>query len=260
MTLTGPGGVGKTRVALAVAHAMQATMPDGVMWVDLAGVARAEDVAPAVAQVFGVARSPSESVSEAPRRHLAGKRMLLVIDNFEHVLDAAVLVADLRAASPGLSVLATSREALDLAAEHRVLIPPLALPQVSEDVTVAELESTDATVLFLGAARRRDERFQATPENAPTIARICARLEGLPLALELAAARAGALGVRALSERLDEALSDLGQGPRDAPARQQTLSTPIDWSYRLLDVEQSCVFVRFAVFAGLCAGDTPSGS
>ena len=250
VTLTGPGGVGKTRVALAVAHAMQATMPGGVGWVELAGVGRAEDVVGAVAQVLRTAPSPGESVVDALRRHIAGKRFVLVVDNFEHVLDAAVLVAELLAASPGLSVLATSREPLDLASEHRVLIAPLALPDASEGVTVTELEATDATALFLAAARRRDERFQPTPADAAIIARICARLEGLPLALELAAARAGALGVPALAARVDTAIGELGAGPRDAPARQQTLRATLDWSYRLLDSEQARALVRFAVFAG----------
>jgi predicted ATPase len=204
----------------------------------------------AVAQTLGIAPSPSECASEALHRVLTGKRFLLVVDNFEHVLDAAVLVADLLAASPGLSVLVTSREPLDLTGEHRVMIEPLAFPNVSEDVTVAELEATDATALFLAAAHRRDGSFEATPANAQTIAWICARLEGLPLALELAAARTGALGVRALAERIDAAVSDLGAGPRDAPARQQTLRATIDWSYRLLDANQSQAFVRFATFAG----------
>ena len=250
VTLTGPGGVGKTRVALTAAHAMQASIPQGVGWVELAGVARPQDVAPAIARTLGLRTPAGESVSAALCRHLDGRRLLLVIDNFEHVLAGAVLVAELLAACPGLSVLATSREALDLWAEHRILIEPLAVPQAKEDVTVVELESTDASALFIAAARRRDARFQATPQNAFAIARICARLQGLPLALELAAARAGALGVDALSARAEEAVSDLGTGPGDAPARHHTMRATIDWSFRLLDLDQFRAVVRFGVFAG----------
>lgn len=249
MTLTGPGGVGKTRLALAVAQAMQRRFRDGVWWIELAGVSRPEDVGATIAAALTVAMTPGEDVRDALRRHLGSKQLLLVIDNFEHVLEAAVLVAEQLAASPRLRVLVTSRERLDLAGEHRVVVGPMEVPRPHR-ATVKEVESADASALFLAAARRHDQNLAVTGENAGVIAQICVRLEGLPLALELAAARAAALGLPEISARLDQAIGDLGSGPRDLPARQRTLRATIDWSFRLLDADQSRAFVRFAIFAG----------
>jgi predicted ATPase/DNA-binding SARP family transcriptional activator len=249
LTLTGPGGVGKTRLAIEVARALSGSFADGVSWVELAGVARSEDVGSTIARGLDVAPLPGETVHDALCRELAGKRILLVIDNFEHLLGAAVLVADLLAASSALTVLATSREALDLAAEHRFAVAPLTVPERSAR-TVSEIESTAGSALFLAAVRRRDARFAFGPDAASAIARICARLGGLPLALELAAARAHALGVEVLANRLEELVGDLGPGPRDAPVRHRTLRATIDWSYSLLELDQADAFVRFAVFAG----------
>jgi predicted ATPase/DNA-binding SARP family transcriptional activator len=250
VTLVGPGGVGKTRLALAVAHAIHSLFAHGVCWVELAGVSRAEDVGSTIARALAITPLQGESIRDLLCRYLASKRLLLVIDNFEHVLDAAVLLADLIAASAELKVLATSREALDLAAEQRVAVGPLAVPAVSAAVSLVELESSDASQLFVAAARRRDDRFVVTSENAAAIARICVRLDGLPLALELAAARSDTVGVHQLAERLEEDHLHLGAGPRDAPARQRTLEATIDWSFGLLDGDQQRAFTRFAVFAG----------
>lgn len=250
VTLTGPGGVGKTRLALAVAHAIRSAFPDGVCWVELAGVARPEDVASAMARALAVSPLPGESTEDALGRYLAGKQVLLVADNFEHVLDAAVLIADLLAASRGLIVLATSREALNLTAEHRVRVAPLSLPALPGRATVAEVEAADTTALFLTAVRRRDARFAISPTTALAVAGVCARLDGLPLALELAAARTGLLGIQELAAELDQALSGLGVGSRDTPARHHTLHATLTWSYRLLDEPQRTAFARLAVFAG----------
>ena len=249
VTLTGPGGVGKTRLAIAVAHALEPSFPDGVCWVELAGVARADDVPSTVARVLSVTPLPGESVNAAVRRELSTKRLLLVIDNFEHVLGAAGLGSELYAACPGLTILTTSREALNLAAEQRVRVDPLELPANPELVTESEIESAPASALFVAAARRRDHRLTVTAAAAPAIARICQRLDGLPLALELAAARTGALGLDELAARLDESVTDLGPGSRDAPARQHTLTATIEWSYRLLNEQERSAFVRFAAFA-----------
>ena len=250
VTLTGPGGVGKTRLALAAAHASAVSFADGASWVDLAGVTRPEDVGPAIGRALAVTPVQGETVRDALIRYLASKRLLLVIDNFEHVLEAAELVGELVGASERLAVLVTSREALDLSAERRVLVEPLALPALSEHVSVADVRAAPATTLFLDAARRRDSRFAIAEAHAPVVARICARLDGLPLALELAAARTGLLGVDELEAELDSAWTNLGAGSRDVPVRHRTLDTTIDWSYRLLDNEQRAAFVRFAVFAG----------
>jgi hypothetical protein len=219
LTLTGPGGVGKTRLAIEVARALSGSFADGVWWVELAGVARSEDVGSTIARALDVAPLPGETVHDALWRELARQRVLLVIDNFEHLLDAAVLVAKLLTASPGLTVLATSREALDLAAEHRFPVAPLPVPERSAR-TLSEIESTAGSALFLAGVRRRDARFAFGPDAASPVGRICARLGGLPLALELAAARAHALGVEVLANRLEELVGDLGPGPRDAPVRQ----------------------------------------
>jgi predicted ATPase len=250
VTLVGPGGVGKTRFAVAVADRVDSSFVGGVRWVGLAGVAVADQVGVTIADALGVIPAAGESAGQALTRYLAGKQLLLVIDNFEHVLDAAELVSELLRECNELKVLATSREALDLTGEHQFLVSPLAVPAASDAVSVAEVESTAGTALFLVAVRRRDQRFELTAENAPVIAQICVRLEGLPLALELAAARAGALGVNELAATLPGAVSDLGTGPRDAPARQQTLRATIEWSYRLLTDDEARVFALFAVFAG----------
>ena len=250
ITLTGPGGVGKTRIALEVAHALEPSFPDGSCWVELAGAARPDDVGSTLARALDVPLISGEPPEDALRRYLARKCLLLVIDNFEHVLGAATLVAGLYAACPGLTIVITSREALNLTCEHRFVVAPLAAPPVSKSVTVADVESTDASALFVAAARRHDSRFSVDVDTAPAIARICARLDGLPLALELAAARSGLLSVEELAARLEETVSDLGSGPTDAPDRQRTLDATIEWSYRLLDDDGRRAFGRFAVFAG----------
>jgi predicted ATPase/class 3 adenylate cyclase len=249
LTLVGSGGVGKTRLALEVAHALEASMPDGACWIELAGVGRPEDVAATIARALSVVPAPGEGAAEALTRFLATKRLLLVVDNFEHVLTAADLLAKLLRACGDLKILTTSREALSLSAEHRFAVRPLALPAVSDGVALVEVESAPATALFLAAARRLDSGLLLTPVTAPLIARICVRLDGLPLAIELAAARTELFGIETLAAGL-ASFGDLGQGPRDAPARQRTLTATIDWSYRLLDPRQQTAFVRFAVFAG----------
>jgi predicted ATPase/DNA-binding SARP family transcriptional activator len=235
-TLTGPGGVGKTRVALAAARALTARLP--ATWVDLAAVARAADVASAIAAALAVTPLPGEEPPATLRRFLAERRLLLVIDNFEHVLPAAELIGELLSTCPGLTVLTTSRGTLDLRAEHRVVLEPLPL--------------RDAAELFAAAARRQDSRFERDTVAAATIDRICERLDRLPLAIELAAARTTLLSLENLAVRLDRSLSDLRSGARDAPDRQQTLQATLEWSCGLLDADQQRAFARLAVFAGGC--------
>ena len=173
-----------------------------------------------------------------------------MLDNFEHVLEATALVSEILAATSDLTVLATSREALDLAAECRFVIPPLAVPRISHDLSLDEIESSEASELFVAAARRRDSQFELTRDAAPAVAKISRLLDGLPLALELAAARTTVLGVHELAAQLEEAAVDLRGGTRDAHKRHKTMRDTIDWSYRLLDQAQAQAFVRFSVFAG----------
>jgi predicted ATPase/DNA-binding SARP family transcriptional activator len=250
VTLTGPGGVGKTRLAIATANSARSHFAEDLCWVELANITRNDEVAPTIARALAVTPVPGETSEHGLSRYLANKQLLLVIDNYEHVLDRAVLVADLLDASPGLTVLATSREPLNLTAEHRVPVEPLALPARPQDATIAEIETTHAPALFAAAARRHDPYFAPTPATAPTIAQICTRLDGLPLALELAAAHTALLSIDELSARLDEALESVSAGRRNAPARHQTLNATIDWSYRLLDSVQQTAFTDLAVFAG----------
>jgi predicted ATPase/DNA-binding SARP family transcriptional activator len=245
VTLTGTGGVGKTRVALEVAHALEPSFPDAVGWIELAGVASPDDVATTIAHALALSPQPGERTRDTLCRYLSSRRMLIVIDNFEHVLEAAVLVAEMLAASNELRVLVTSREGLDVAAELRFAIEPLGVP-----VSADEVAASPAGALFVAAARRRDHHFELSRVTAPAVARICQVLDGLPLALELAAARAGMLGITQLAARLEEAAVDLAGGTRDAPARHRTLRKTIDWSFRLLDERDARAFVRFAVFAG----------
>jgi predicted ATPase/DNA-binding SARP family transcriptional activator len=250
VTLTGPGGVGKTRVALEVAHALGPRFGDGACWVELAGVARAEDVSSTVAAALDLTLVQGESVDDALERHLADQHLLLVLDNFEHVLNAASVIDRLLAACEGLKLLVTSREPLSLGGEHRVVIAPLKIPAKPEQATLQELETTPATAMFLAAARRHDSRFAPSTEVAPLIAGVCAQVDGLPLGLELAAGTTRLLSVQELALDLAGALRTLGAGSRGAPARHQTLEATIRWSYGLLDEPQQTAFVRFAVFAG----------
>jgi predicted ATPase/DNA-binding SARP family transcriptional activator len=250
VTLTGPGGVGKTRLALELAHALRPRYADGVCWVELAAVARSDDVGSSVARALALTPLPGETVDAALERHLAGRRLLLIMDNFEHLLKAAGWLARLLAESDRLTVLATSRERLSLAAEHQIVVRPLMVPARPDATTVDELESTAATALFLAAARRHDSRFTVSATDASVIAGVCSHLDGLPLAVELAAGATQMLTVNELASRLDEALTELVHGPRDAPARHQTLAATIQWSHDLLDAPQRAAFARFAVFAG----------
>jgi predicted ATPase len=249
VTLTGPGGVGKTRLALEAARAVQADFADGAYFVSLAALQRPEEVPAALVDALAIAPLTGESPGEAVERFLAAKHVLLVADNFEHLLPAARLIAGLLGACPALTVLATSREPLTLHAEERHPVPPLALPPgTTEDVQA--LTTVDSVVLFCERARAHDPGFDLADGNTAAVAEICRRVDGLPLAIELAAARCGLLSAGEIAERLDQALGALGAGARDAPPRQQTLRATIDWSHDLLGDAEKARFARFAVFAG----------
>jgi len=249
LTLTGPGGVGKTRLALEVAHQIDADFPDGGHLVSLDSLQRPQDVAAEIVKSLGIVLLSGESADQAVERFLAGRQLLLVLDNCEHVLGAAPFIGRLLGSCRGVTVLATSREPLGLQAEERRPVPPLALPQPGADDPLA-LAGVDAVALFRERARAHDPEFELGDGNAGAVASICRRLDALPLAIELTAARCGLLSVGEIAERLDTALGPLGTGPRDAPARQQTLRAAIDWSHDLLDDDEKDCFARFAVFAG----------
>jgi predicted ATPase/DNA-binding SARP family transcriptional activator len=247
LTLTGAGGVGKTRLALEVARLLEGEYRDGAWFASLAATARADHVASAVAQAVGVTPLEGESPKLALERFLAVKHGLLVLDNLEHVLSAAPLISDLLAAAPALAVLATSREPLRLRAEQRYVVAPLQVPKEAGPVGV---EQAAAGALFVERARCHDQGFELSAGNAGAVAEICRRLDGLPLAIELAAARTTLLDVDELNGRLARVLDLLRGGPRDAPDRQRTLRATIDWSHRLLREQEAEAFARFAVFAG----------
>ncbi|MCC2629279.1 MAG: hypothetical protein K0S14_2929 [Thermomicrobiales bacterium] len=250
LTLTGPGGTGKTRLALAVAEQVAPAFPDGVVFVSLAPVADPALVAPTIAERLGARERAEQTLRDALVTHLAGKRLLLVLDNFEHVLPAAPLVAELLGACPALRVLTTSRAALHLSGEHLYSVPPLALPDAGRLPPLEELGQTAAVRLFVDRARAVKSDFALSEANTPAVVEIVHRLDGLPLALELVAARARALSPAALSVRLDRRLPLLTDGAQDLPDRQRTLRNTIAWSYDLLRPIEQTLFRRLSVFAG----------
>jgi predicted ATPase/class 3 adenylate cyclase len=250
LTLTGPGGMGKTRLGLEAARAVKADFADGAYFVSLAALQRPEDVPAAVVKTLAIVVLSGESAEQAAERFLAAKHLLLVVDNFEHVLTAAPFIGRLLAACPGLTVLATSREPLSLQAEECFPVSPLALPTRGTAEDADALAGVDAVALFCARARARDPGFALDDANGPGVAEICRRVDGLPLAIELAAARCGLLSPNEIAQRLQHALGALGSGARDAPARQQTLRATVDWSHELLSAAEKQCFARFAVFAG----------
>jgi predicted ATPase/DNA-binding XRE family transcriptional regulator/Tfp pilus assembly protein PilF len=249
VTLTGPGGVGKTRLALAVASGLRDAFADGVVFVNLAPLSDPALALPTIAQTLAVKETPGMSMLASVQAYLRDRQMLLLLDNFEQVLAAGLVVADLLGAAPRLRVLVTSRAALHLRGEHEVMVAPLALPRAGiRDLTA--LTQYDAVRLFIARAQAVKADFQVTNANAPAVAEICARLDGLPLAIELAAARVKLLPPEALLKRLSSRLQTLIGGARDLPTRQQTIRNTIDWSYHLLSQSEQALFMRLAVFAG----------
>jgi predicted ATPase/class 3 adenylate cyclase len=248
LTLTGPGGTGKTRLALQVAAELLDDFPDGVFFVTLAPISDPGLVTTTVAQTFAVRERPGETLDETLGDYLRERRLLLLLDNFEQVVAGAPAVSALLAGAPGLKVLATSRAPLRVAGEHELAVPPLRLPDLIELPELEALSQYEAVELFVQRALAVKTDFALTNENAPAVAEICVRLDGLPLAIELAAARVRALPPGALLERLGQRLGLLTHGPRDAPTRQQTLRAAIDWSYALLSEPEQRLFAQLSVF------------
>jgi predicted ATPase/DNA-binding SARP family transcriptional activator len=249
VTLTGPGGSGKTRLAVEAARELQHDFAGSLYLVDLSPIRDPALVESSVANAVGVSADADAELAERTAASLAGRDTLLVIDNFEHVLEAAPFVARLLAHGPQLHVLATSREPLRIAAEHEYQVPPLGLPPAG--ATALEQVSRAAAVgLFVARAQAARDDFELTVENAEAVVDICRALDGLPLALELAAARVRLLSTLELRDRIENRLELLADGPRDLPDRQRTLRSTIDWSYELLDETERRLLARLAVFAG----------
>jgi predicted ATPase/DNA-binding CsgD family transcriptional regulator len=250
LTLTGTGGVGKTRLALAIVSELQGSFTGGVCFVSLAPIADAALVLPTIVQALdlqgGSKRPPLEQLQAALRE----EHLLLVLDNFEQVVAAAPSLAGLLASCPRLTLLVTSREVLHVRGEHEFAVPPLSVPDPRHLPDRETLACYSAVTLFLERAREVQPTFQLTNEQVPLVVEICRRLDGLPLALELAAARLRLLSLPALLERLEHRLQLLTGGPRDLPARQQTLRNTIAWSYDLLSEEEQRLFCLFSVFVG----------
>ncbi|MGH2560855.1 MAG: tetratricopeptide repeat protein [Thermomicrobiales bacterium] len=251
LTLTGPGGVGKTRLALAAAGLGHA-FSDGISLASLAAVTDPARVPSAVARVLDVHETSKRPFLEGLVAHFRHKEALLLLDNLEQVLDAAPFVVDLLTACPALKVLVTSRATLRVSGEHEFEVPPLAVPDLQPLLPVAEVAMCEAVTLFVERVRAFRPNFGLTAENAAAIADICHRLEGLPLAIELAAARVKVLSPQALLARLTNRLQVLTGGPRDLPARLRTMRNTIAWSHDLLTPEEQRLFRGLAVFVGGC--------
>jgi len=250
LTLTGPGGTGKTRLALAAAAQMLDAFPDGVWFVDLSGVLDIAGVIPAIAQVLAVRESEGRSLAVSLAAYLRRKRLLLLLDNFEQVVAAAMSLYDLLAEAPGLSLLVTSRVRLHVEGEREYAVPPLPLPDAVAAVVSERLGANPAVQLFVERAQAIRVGFSLSGENAAAVGAICRRLDGLPLAIELAAARVKLLPPAALLARLDQRLALLTGGERNRPQRQQTLQATIQWSWDLLQPPEQVLFRRLSVFAG----------
>ncbi len=255
LTLTGPGGTGKTRLALQAAADLIDEFEGGVFFVSLAPISNADLVVPTLAQTLGLREQLGQPLLETVGEYLADKSMLLVLDNLEQVLESAPSIAALLAVAPRLRVLATSRAPLRVAAEQLFEVPPLALPDLVRLDDAASLSRYEAVRLFIDRAQTVRADFAITAANAPSVAEICVRLDGLPLAIELAATRIRVLSPEAMLTRLGQRLRLLTGGSQDLHQRQQTLRATIEWSYDLLSSEEKTLFARLGVFVGGCRVD-----
>jgi len=255
VTVTGPGGIGKSRLAIEVARDLTEQFVSGVYFVPLSAITDPGLILLTIAQTLGVHETGGEAPIDALKERLrnrSGSATLLLIDNFEHLVEAAPLLAEVLAQAPSLKLLVTSRAALHVYNEHEFPVPPLAFPDAKSVISTNELSKFSAISLFVQRAAAVRPNFEITEENAPIVAEICARLDGLPLAIELAAARIKLLSVSAMRTRLANRLQLLTGGARDLPARQQTLRQAIDWSYDLLTEPEQKLFRRLSVFFGGC--------
>jgi len=252
VTLTGPGGTGKTRLALQLAADVIDDFRDGVFFVSLAPISDPELVVPTIAQALGLREHSGEPLLETLNEYLREKQMLLLLDNFEHVVQAAPSVASLLASAPGLKLLVTSRAPMHISGERTHEVPPLNLPDPSRLPKIAALTQYEAVALFIERAQAAKSGFIVTQDNAPSVVEICVRLDGLPLALELAAARVRSLPLQTLLARFDHRLKLLTGGAQDLDARQRTLQATIEWSYDLLPDQEKELFAALSVFVDGC--------
>lgn len=269
LTLTGPGGTGKTRLALQAAAAELEAFPDGVWVVELASLSDPAQVIRSAAGVLNIREHPEMPIQESIKEALRSRRLLLVLDNCEHLIEACAQMADtLLRSCPELKILASSREVLGIPGETTLRVPPLSLPDISRSISVEELASSEAVQLFVERAKAALPNFALNGQNAASIAAICWRLDGIPLAIELAAARVRLLKPEQIADRLDNLFRLLTGGSRTALPRQRTLEAMIDWSHDLLSEAERALFRRLSVFLGgwtleaaeqVCTGDGQSG-
>jgi predicted ATPase/uncharacterized protein HemY len=252
LTLTGPGGTGKTRLGLQVATELLADFPDGVYFVPLAPVGDPTFVIPAIAQTLDIREVSGQPLVDRLKNDLRHKHMLLVLDNFEHVLPAAPVISDLLVSAPRLNVLVTSRALLRVYGEHGYNVPPLVLPDPGTQLPVENLAEYEAVQLFVDRASAVKAGFTLTSDNASSVLEICTRLDGLPLAIELAAARVRLFTPPKILAQLGDRLRLLTGGPRDLPTRHRSLRGAMDWSYNLLSAEAQAMFRRLSVFVDGC--------
>jgi predicted ATPase/class 3 adenylate cyclase len=250
LTLTGPGGTGKTRLALQAAADTLTEFSDGAYFIELAPITDPELVVSTIAETLGAKEEPGHPLKDSLAAHLKEKELLLVLDNFEHVVDAGSVVEELLHAAPGLKVLVTSREVLHRYGENEFPVPPLALPDPAHLPEVDALSQFEAVALFIERAMAVKPSFAVTNDNAPAVAEITARLDGLPLAIELAASRVKLLTPQGILDRLDQRLPLLTSRIKDAPERRRTLRGAIEWSYDLLDEDERQLFEHVSVFIG----------
>ncbi|HXM05832.1 MAG TPA: hypothetical protein VN936_00145, partial [Candidatus Acidoferrum sp.] len=271
VTLTGAGGVGKTQTALHVASSIVGSNDVKAYFVALAPITRPEQVVATIASTLGVQEAPDRPLLETVIACIRKEPLLIVLDNCEHVIGEAAIVADaLLTGCPALRVLATSRESLQAAGEYSYGLPALRVPSAAAagHITADDASAFGSIVLFCDRGNAVDQRFTLSDENARTIAEICRRLDGIPLAIELAAARLSQLSVESIARRLDDRFQILTRGSRNALPRQQTMRATIEWSYNLLSEHEQRVFERFSIFAGgstidmamrVCGEDDGSG-
>lgn len=255
VTLTGPGGIGKTRLAIEVAATAASEFADGVAFVSLFTINHPSLVVPAIAHALAVRGNPADSLVAQLKLAMRAQQLLLLLDNFEHVLATAPVLADLLSAAPGLKILVTSRSRLHLSGEHDYPVPPLTVPREALDPSRSEVAESAAVRLFVARARAVRPDFALSADTTVVVAAICNRLDGLPLAIELAAARSKVLPPSAILDRLEQRLPLLTSGARDQPARHRSLRDAIAWSYDLLTGDEQALFQRLAVFAGGCTLD-----
>src|SRR3712207_4158784 len=251
LTLTGTGGSGKTRLALEVARDLLEAYPDGVWLVQLAPLSEEALVPKAVAEALKVPERPQEPLADTLAEVLGSRQLLLILDNCEHLLEAtAHLVDKVLDSCPRVRILATSREALGVQGELRWPVPPLSTPEQERTPSSEDLEAYASARLFVERARGHDPAFSLGPQNALAVAQICRDLKGMPLAIELAASRVGALSIQQIAARLGASLKLLTGGGRTAVPRQRTLRGALDWSYQLLGEDEKSLFTRLSIFAG----------